>query len=596
MTEGNPLAAMGQFKNQIMINAVFAAAKELGQGGWGLLAKAGLAHLVFARQQPYSGPDPEDLPNLTTEEKDAIYRKLVEMVPEAKRRAGMTNAQANLYAGPGTEHPVLMVLPPKTRCELLDEAGDWLRIATSDKEGYVRRSFVVFDDQETGAGFMRTRPEFTGIPLEPPPEEALPTEGIPSGSTAAALIYTWNRCGGLLAVLANELKIDPAVAAAVFVTEAPGGRGFGDDGRMIIRFENHVFYDKWGKRNPQRFAQHFQFDPQKRWQSHKWRPTADEPWRASHVGQGAEWAVFQFARTLDDTAAKLSISMGAPQIMGFNCTTVGYESVHQMFEAFSADLRNQILGFFDFIKGPSSASARLQALQRGDFDAFAALYNGSGQAALYGGLIESRVETFQRLRSGQMPASAAEGMPLVPSREEVEAPAELAETHPRPALAHGEEVRYRLSDLDPELYRAWRENAIEEFAQNNQLVRRALDVVKSSYTMTQTLYRLLLGISVAFALAAIGLSLWKSNAGYGLVFGGLAIAAFLVYFMSRPQAWREMSPELITWLGTVYNTYWTRLAALMTGESSLHDLAQAHHEAAEEIQRIMAKHEELKKG
>jgi hypothetical protein len=596
MTEPNPASALGQFKNQIMINAVFAAAKELGQVGWGLLAKAGLAHLVFVRKQPYSGPDPEDLPNLTDEEKEAIYRKLVELVPEAKRRAGMTNAQANLYAGPGTEHPVLDVLPPRTRCELLDEEGDWLRIATSDKEGYVRRNFVVFDDQETGAGFLRTRPEFTGVPLEPPPEEALPEDPAPTGAAASALISTWNRCGGLLAVLANELKIDPAVAAAVFVTEAPGGRGFGSDGRMIIRFENHIFYDKWGKRNPEVFAQHFQFDAQKRWLSHQWRPTADEPWRTSHVNQPAEWAVFQFARTLDDSAAKLSISMGAPQIMGFNYTTVGYESVHQMFEAFSSNVRNQILGFFDFIKGPASTSARLQALQRDDFDTFAALYNGSGQAALYSGLIENRVEMFHQLRSGQMPESAMTAMPLAPTPDEVEEPGGMLETGAHPAMIQASEMRYRLSDLDPELYKAWRENAIEEFARNNQLVRRVLDLVKSSYTTTQTLYRVLLGVGIAFALAAIGLSLWRANAGFGLVFGGLTIAMFLVYFLSRPQAWREMSPELITWLGTVYNTYWTRVASLMTGESSLHDLAQAHHEATEEIQRIMAKHAELRKG
>jgi len=595
MSETDPIAALGQFKNQIMINAVFAAAKELGQLGWGLLAKAGLARLIFARQQLYTGPDPEDLPNLTDDEKRAIYRKLVELVPEAKRRPGMTNAQANLYAGPGTEHPIVDVLGPQTRCELLDEEGDWLRIATADKEGYVRRGFVVFDDQATGAGFLRTRPEFAGVPLEPPSEELLPTGRGPISAAASALISTWNRCGGLIAVLANELSIDPAVAVAVFITEAPGGQGFGNDGRMIIRFENHIFYDKWGKLNPERFAQHFQFNPQKRWQDHKWRPTADEPWRTSHLNQSAEWAVFQFARTLDDGAAKLSISMGAPQIMGFNYTTVGYESVHQMFEAFSANLRNQILGFFDFIKGPSSASARLQALQRNDFDTFAALYNGSGQAALYSGLIESRVQMFHQIQVGQIPPAMA-GIPLAPMPEEAGPSVEMAVAAPPPAMMQVGEVQYRLSDLDPELYRAWRENAIEEFARNNQLVRRVLETVKDSYAATQILYRVLLGVGVAFAVAAIGLGLWTRNAGFGLVFGGLAIAAFLGYLLSRAQVWRETSPELITWLGAVYNTYWTRLASMMTGETSLEDLAHAHHEATEEIQAIMAKHAELAKG
>ena len=56
-----------------------------------------------------------------------------------------------------------------------------------------------------------------------------------------------------------------------------------------------------------------------------------------HVNADGEWSVFEFARTFDDDAAKLSISMGLPQIMGFNYRSVGYESVDAMFDAFSRD-------------------------------------------------------------------------------------------------------------------------------------------------------------------------------------------------------------------------------------------------------------------
>jgi hypothetical protein len=69
-----------------------------------------------------------------------------------------------------------------------------------------------------------------------------------------------------------------------------------------------------------------------------------------------------------------------------------------MFEAFAADERNQILGLFNFIKGTAANSRRVQALQAQDFVTFASLYNGPGQAAQYGSLMQGLFEAFQRLR------------------------------------------------------------------------------------------------------------------------------------------------------------------------------------------------------
>jgi len=91
--------------------------------------------------------------------------------------------------------------------------------------------------------------------------------------------------------------------------------------------------------------------------------------------------------------------MGAPQIMGFNYATCGYESVHEMFAAFAASERNQIIGFFDFVQGPGNTSRTIVALQQQDFNAFAARYNGPGQAAKYGGLIRTTYDAFQQMRA-----------------------------------------------------------------------------------------------------------------------------------------------------------------------------------------------------
>jgi hypothetical protein len=186
------------------------------------------------------------------------------------------------------------------------------------------------------------------------------------------------------------------VAIAVMVIES-GGRSFRADGRMIIRFENHVFYKYWGQHHPERFQQHFSFNPQQRWQKHQWRPAPQAPWADFHGTQSREWMVFNFANTLDGRAAKLSISMGAPQIMGFNYATLGYGSVEEMFEAFSTSERQQILGFFDFVCGPAANPQALIALQEQDFETFAALYNGPAQAARYGSLLAEAFEAFQKI-------------------------------------------------------------------------------------------------------------------------------------------------------------------------------------------------------
>jgi hypothetical protein len=233
--------------------------------------------------------------------------------------------------------------------------------------------------------------------MEPPADQKLPLD--PKAQLMDRLVVTiWNKSGNFLTLLSQQLKIDPAAAIAVLAVES-GGKAFGPDGRLLIRFENQVFFDNWGNKNQDRYFQHFKFDQAQRWQGHQWRRSPDDPWQDQHgQGQAKEWDSFSMARSLDDTAAKLSISMGGPQIMGFNYAACGYESVHQMFDAFSSSERHQIIGFFDFVQGPSTNSRRVIALQNKDFTTFASLYNGPGQATRYGSLIKSVFDAFLKMR------------------------------------------------------------------------------------------------------------------------------------------------------------------------------------------------------
>ena len=313
-----------------------------------------------------------------------------------------TTTGLNLRTGPGTQFNVIEVLPPQTVCEvlaMLAEQGDWINVRVQGQEGFVNRGFVVLAGQATAPGFISPEPggdPLAGVP-QAPPDDKLIVLGSQATGTDRQAANAWNKYGGLLAPLAAKLNFDPGAAVAVLAIES-GGRGFAADGRMIIRFENHLFFRQWGKDHADIFNQFFSFNADQPWLDHQWRSDAGQPFRPFHGSQDGEWQVFSLARNLDDSAAKLSISMGGPQIVGFNFATLGYESVQQMFDAFSANERNQIVGLFNFVKGPGANSRRVQALQAQDFVTFASLYNGPGQAAQYGSLMHSLFDAFQRLR------------------------------------------------------------------------------------------------------------------------------------------------------------------------------------------------------
>ncbi len=346
-------------------------------------------------------------------------------------RTGTTAMTAKLRGGAGTEYPVLALLPSRTPLLVLDEDDEWYEVSTPEGAGFVPRPFIVLAEESIGEGFLKTTfMAGNGEPVVMSGERDLPFAGAvlmsapldlafaPFAAASASLeppgflkiklgpeatsrqqlvAKSWNRVGGFLAELAAELKVEPGVVVAVLAVEA-GGRAFGPDGRMVIRFEAHIFYDYWGKNNPPLFHRHFRFNVNPRWKGHQWRRSENEAWRDFHdMGQSHEWEVFEFARMLSDKGAKLSISMGGPQIMGFNYPNIGYESVQQMFDAFSSGERAQIIGFFDFVKRSNPNSERILALRARDFDRFATLYNGASNGKVYAERMRVHFEAFQEL-------------------------------------------------------------------------------------------------------------------------------------------------------------------------------------------------------
>jgi hypothetical protein len=313
----------------------------------------------------------------------------------ANRSGVVTASSLNVRREPSTDgNPPEGKLPRGAVVEILEQQGGWYRIRSGSLSGWVFGDFVTLRDTRPIIGFLCVDPHLCETPLEPAPDERIDLAAA-AGAEQRMVADTWNRYGGLLKELGSTIGIHPAAATAVLVTES-GGKAF-VDGRMVIRFENHIFHDHWGKSHPQTFAKHFSFSRTKRWTEHKFRADPASGWTTFHGNQNNEWRVFEFARGLNESAAMRSISMGAPQIMGFNHAAIGYDSVQEMFRQFQADERFQILGMFDFIKGAGSSSPMIEALQRGNFEQFATRYNGPGQAQVYGSRIRSRTQALQSL-------------------------------------------------------------------------------------------------------------------------------------------------------------------------------------------------------
>jgi hypothetical protein len=333
-----------------MIISAFARAGEKvdSNNPWVLLEKAGLSLSELTKDRPgiYRGPTLDELPDLTEADRGLIRAELVALV------------------GPGGVE--------------------------------VAVNFSVFASEGVPTGFLRMRSELADVPLAPPQEMRIDL-ATAVDSIQREVARTWNRYGWLLTTLADVLRLEPGVAVAVLDTLTEG-RGFTRDGRMRVRFENHLFYDTWGRENPDKYQDHFQFNARRPWQKHLWRPTPGGDWQDCHGGQGGEWWVFEFARTLDDTAAKLSIAMGAPQLLGLNYTAIGHKSVDQMYQDFAYSECYQIIGLFDLIAGPGSKSRPLSALQAKNFGDFAALHLGGRHAARYSSLLRWAYEAFERLK------------------------------------------------------------------------------------------------------------------------------------------------------------------------------------------------------
>ena len=210
----------------------------------------------------------------------------------------------------------------------------------------------------------------------------------------------YNLRGQMLQEQAAALGINTSAAAGIMKVES-GGATFSDATNLsIVRFENHVLWNRWGATNPQAFNQHFDFlrpRGQNHADGHRFRASPTDSWAEFHGNQRAERNVLNFAIGLAGDVAYESASFGAGQIMGFNHAQVGFPSARAMAEQFDRSERAQISGIFDYIR-----VARLSgAINSGNYAAVAAGYNGSGQVATYSALMQDAADAYARVTRGK---------------------------------------------------------------------------------------------------------------------------------------------------------------------------------------------------
>ena len=341
------------------------------------------------------------------------YIQIMEKVEKLIVNAGVLNVRSFC----STDSTVLGKVKKGSIFVVLSKNSGWYGIDYNGQKGFVSADYVsLLDDSGSSSSdtsgknssntvnnntnnsknetrvFFNSRKDLASVELAP--KKQLSSDGLDKYGKVA--VKTWNNYGNLISVISKELGIDVEIALAVICVES-GGSGFSSDGKMIIRFENHVFYTYFGAKSDEdkkKYEEHFTFDSKNRREGHKYRAKKSDEWKTAHNGQASEWEALQIARSLSETNALYSISMGAPQVMGFNYKSIGYSSVNAMFEAFSKDIRYHIMALFDFC---TAKSTRVQYLLTGDFLSFAKEYNGLTAPEAYQKRLEQYYEIYKNI-------------------------------------------------------------------------------------------------------------------------------------------------------------------------------------------------------
>jgi len=166
-----------------------------------------------------------------------------------------------------------------------------------------------------------------------------------------------------IASAADQLGVEVAALQAVIEVESPQG-GFLADGRVVILFERHVFWQRLVAAGMDPVALN--------------APTAIlSQQRGGYLGGAAEYMRLAQATAFAHEPAMEACSWGRFQIMGYHAQALGYASASSMAAAFAVSEAEHLHAFVRFVQ----ADAELHKALRGrKWVAFARRYNGPAYA------------------------------------------------------------------------------------------------------------------------------------------------------------------------------------------------------------------------
>ena len=95
---------------------------------------------------------------------------------------------------------------------------------------------------------------------------------------------------------------------------------------------------------------------------------------------------------------------------------------------------------------------------------------------------------------------------------------------------------------------------------------------------------------MGFFVTGVVMALVKGQSVTGLVFSGLSVVSFLTYFVTRPTQALEENLLFISWLGMLYNSYWTHLSLSFDRQTAQSELDKATADAISQIKDLIASH------
>lgn len=161
---------------------------------------------------------------------------------------------------------------------------------------------------------------------------------------------------------------------------------------------------------------------------------------------------------------------------------------------------------------------------------------------------------------------------------------------PLPAQTPLPSVPENYENEHPELYAAWVEHIKTGYESNDQVFQRILDAFMRSHNSTVIMNWILFAVGIGFFVTSVVLALFQGSPGPAVLFGGLSIGAFLTYFLTRPTQAVEENLQYVTWLGIIYNSYWTRLAWSFDEASAQTVLDEATEDAIRQLNDLVNRH------